>query len=199
MKQNTKKVFRSLTLCVYALLTLTPPPSNAAIFFNSTSTCRKEMSKFLSALVQDTFACQMLCPQSTCNLIARRTTIIEDKDADCGVTDGLLHQDLNCQLSYCTTGPKQITVNCPRVNCRLVGTHRVTWLIWSVFCSLWVYLREKLLYTEDKILLEYRNFAWSSPLIVTSFWWMGFPEPEGRLLSCDLFLVRWDRRLMTAS
>lgn len=89
-----KKVFRSLTLCGYALLTLIPPPSNAAIFFLHVE---KKRASFLSALVQDTFACQMLCPQSTCNLIARRTTIIEDKDADCGVMDGLLHQDLNCQ------------------------------------------------------------------------------------------------------
>lgn len=98
MKQNTKKVFRSLTLCVYALLTLDPPPLPTPHFFLILPLhVEKKRASFLSALVQDTFACQMLCPQSTCNLIARRTTIIEDKDADCGVMDGLLHQDLNCQ------------------------------------------------------------------------------------------------------
>lgn len=97
MKQNTKKVFRSLTLCVYALLTLTPPLPTPHFFLILPLHVEKKRASFLSALVQDTFACQMLCPQSTCNLIARRTTIIEDKDADCGVMDGLLHQDLNCQ------------------------------------------------------------------------------------------------------
>lgn len=125
-----KKSVSFLNLVCLCIVDTDPPPLPTPQFFLILPLhVEKKRASFLSALVQDTFACQMLCPQSTCNLIARRTTIIEDKDADCGVTDGLLHQDLNCQLSYCTTGPKQITVNCPRVNCRLVETHRVTWLI----------------------------------------------------------------------
>lgn len=117
--------------------------------------------------------------------------------------DGVLHQDLNCRWGlHRITGPKQITINCPRVSCRLVETHCATcswradliWLLFFMNLPPW-----KSYYTEDKILLQYRKFSWSSPLLMTSFWWMGFPDPEGRLLSCDLFLSDetdgwWPRR-----
>lgn len=72
MKGDTKKCWVYVSE-FYALLTLTPPPPtfNAATF----SPVHVENKRVnWPALAQD----QLLCPQSTCNLIARRTAFIED-------------------------------------------------------------------------------------------------------------------------
>lgn len=156
-----------------------PPSSKAAIFFILPLHVEKKRASFLSALVQDTFACHMLCPQSTCNLIARRTTITEDKDADCGVMDGLLHQDLNCQWGLLHHGPKQFTVNCPRVSCRLVWTHRVTWLIWSDFCSLWIYRPEKVIIYGRQNFIGVSQFCLKFTFDCDVVLMNGFPRTRG--------------------